>query len=216
MFEFLTEDEGYSIKWDNDIVNGKKDIDSIIKDIKKCEVDDIHYPIKNTLLNYYNNQKISEKFTIFAFSSNNFAYVWEFICKKILHDNKEFKKEEMKVLLKPLIFGEEREKIPDIFSVYNDKKFVGDAKYYANFDSEFVKELYQYNEAIDDKYPVTIFLPNLVTEMYKSPSYSSGKKHELIVITLSMYDMVSDFQKTENKTIEKVHQIISDNTIRNF
>jgi hypothetical protein len=69
------------------------DTENILKDIKKCDVGIIHYPIKNVLLAYYQSFGIIETFSINAFYTKNFAFVWEELVRRCLHHNTQFKED---------------------------------------------------------------------------------------------------------------------------
>jgi len=103
MAKYLKE-EGYSF---NTLIDGKiyskKDkkelldfskTEDVIKSIKKSDVGIIHNPIKNTLLEYYENkQKASAKSSVDVIFTKNFEKVWELILQDALQDNesKKFK-----------------------------------------------------------------------------------------------------------------------------
>lgn len=87
MKDFL-QSEGYKFKA-IDISNSQK----MIMDINKCEVGIIHNPIKNTLLAYFETTGVSESYKINAFYTDNFAFVWEEICRHALKENPKFRKE---------------------------------------------------------------------------------------------------------------------------
>lgn len=80
MRDYLNE-EGYNVN-EIDI----SDIVSIIKEIKKCDVNIIHYPIKNTLIEYFEDQSYlkSSNYSINIFYTKNFEIVWENILREIL------------------------------------------------------------------------------------------------------------------------------------
>jgi hypothetical protein len=105
MAKYLKE-EGYSF---NTLIDGKiyskKDkkellyfskTEDVIKSIKKSDVGIIHNPVKNTLLEYYENkQKASAKSSVDVIFTKNFEKVWELILQDALQDDesKKFKKE---------------------------------------------------------------------------------------------------------------------------
>jgi hypothetical protein len=86
MREFL-ENEGYDLN-NIDI----SDTDKTISNIQKCDVGIIHQPIKNTLLDYYKNIPVGEKFKINIFYTIKFQYVWEELVRESLKENKKFRK----------------------------------------------------------------------------------------------------------------------------
>ena len=130
MKEFLL-DEGYVL---NEIDLSNKD--KVISDINKCEVGIIHQPIKNILLDYFESKLIGERFSINAFYTLKFQYVWEELTRECLKHSKNFKDSVKEEFNKPVRrrFREDptdyRDLMPDIFSQYNGKSFIGDAKYY--------------------------------------------------------------------------------------
>lgn len=223
--------EGYEIgmKPRNKDKTLKDDID-IIKDIKKCDIGIIHQPIKNTLLDYYRSKKIGEQYEINIFFTDGFEYIWEYMLKKILKDSDDFRKEitftlpikstflSNKLLDKEKPYREDTEKKyredskPDIFSNYNNKKFIGDAKYYKNYDSDFDKEMYLYNQLTDNKYPVVIFMPSDGNTKRYDRRYHG--EFEIIVMLLSLQDVLSDSLKNDNKVLKRVQQLITKNTRR--
>lgn len=88
MKKFL-ESEGYLIK-NTDISN----YDKMIKDINNCEVGIIHYPIKNTLLSYFESMRISgKKIDVKALYTNEFQFVWERLIQEALHNDPQFKED---------------------------------------------------------------------------------------------------------------------------
>jgi hypothetical protein len=63
-------------------------LDQIVEKIKKCNVNIIHNPIKNTLLEYFKNKKLSNSsFKINVFYTKNFEYVWEDLVQVTLKHN---------------------------------------------------------------------------------------------------------------------------------
>jgi len=103
---------------------------------------------------------------------------------------------------------------PDIFSKYNGKKFIGDAKYYrdpenANFDKEFRT----YNILTQNKYPMCVFVPAQRTRVLH---VRTEDDLELVVFNLSVEDVVKDAINESSITIEKIHTLLftKGNTIR--
>jgi hypothetical protein len=221
VFNFLIE-EGYIINEDVRVLNENPPIDEIVKDIRKSEVGDIHFPIKNTLLRYYENVGLTNKYSVFAYKTKFFNLVWERICQNVLHDDKKFRKEVKEVMDMPILFGKEKTDLdPDIFSKYNGKKFLGDSKYYQKWDSNFDKELYQYNQGTKYKYPVVVFIPATSTHFYDPnntglATYSADYMCELIVMGLSLKEVIEDVINNTNISIEKVQDVIKNKTDRNF
>ena len=216
MKEFLL-DEGYIL---NDINLSNKN--KVISDINKCEVGIIHQPIKNILLDYYESKSIGERFSINAFYTLKFQYVWEELVRESLKHNKDFEDEIKKVFIdyKPtrrrFEEGDEdkqyRDLMPDLFSSYNNKRFIGDAKYYQEVDnSHFDKEMYVYNQLIDNKYPMCVFIPGTNTRRHDVREHGPFK---LIVFKISVEEAISDAINRSNNTIDRVHQLISKNTER--
>ena len=237
MKDFL-ESEGYKFKT-IDISDSKK----MISDINKCEVGIIHNPIKNTLLLYFETTTVSESYKINAFYTDNFAFVWEEICRHALKENKIFRKEletkffrkerrrkwfpneselnsfvngnRIKVLNKEeLVTGLRLEyeidvkSIPDIFSEYNGKRFIGDAKYYQDPEnSEYEKEFRTYNSLTENLYPMVVFTPSKRTRVLH---VREEGKLELVIFSISVEDAISDAIKKEDNVISKVHQFLYD------
>lgn len=216
MKEFL-EEKGYIVKL-TDVSNVSK----VISDIQKCEVGIIHQPIKNTLLDYYNSYGISETFSINAFYTSKFQYVWEELVRESLHHDEEFKSEVKDVFINyrptrrrfeegdtPTVY---RDLMPDLFSSYNDKYFIGDAKYYNDPEnSHFDKEMYIYNQLVDNEYPMCVFVP---TSRTRRLDVREQGLFELIVFEISTEDAISDAINGTTNVIDKVHMLISKNTNR--
>ena len=237
MKSFL-ESEGYKFKT-IDISDSKK----MIVDINKCDVGIIHNPIKNTLLAYFETTTVSESYKIHAFYTDNFAFVWEEICRHALKENTKFRKE-----LETKFFRKERRRkwfaseselnsfvngnrikvvnkeelttglrleyeidvksIPDIFSEYNSKRFIGDAKYYQDPENaEFEKEFRTYNTLTDNKYPMVVFTPSKRTRVLHVRQEGDL---ELVIFSISVEDAISDAVKKEDNVISKVHQFLYD------
>jgi len=237
MKDFL-ESEGYKIKA-IDISDSKK----MIEDINKCDVGIIHNPIKNTLLAYFETTAVSESYKINAFYTDNFAFVWEEICRHALKENKEFRKElETKFFRKETRrkwFASESElnsfinanrirvvnkeelttgfrleyeidvkSIPDIFSEYNNKRFIGDAKYYQDPENaDFEKEFRTYNTLTNNEYPMVVFTPSKRTRVLHVRQEGDL---ELVIFSLSVEDAITAAVKKENNLVEKVQQFLYD------
>lgn len=212
MKDFLL-DEGYVL---NEIDLSNKD--KVILDINKCEVGIIHQPIKNILLDYFESKSIGERFSINAFYTLKFQYVWEELTRECLKHNEDFKKDIKEEFNKPIRrrFREDpsgyRDLMPDIFSSFRGKSFIGDAKYYRDPEnSHFDKEMYVYNQLIDNQYPMCVFIPSSIT---KRLEVREQGQFELIVFSISVEDAVNDAVNDSNRTIVKVMNLINKNTER--
>lgn len=216
MRDFL-EDQGYKLK-----TIDVSDKDNMIKDINRCDVGIIHQPIKNTLIDYLKSRMIGEKFSLNIFYTVKFQYVWEDLIRKCLKNNDTFKDEIKSVFLeyKPIrrryeegdISKHYRDLIPDLFSRYSGKSFIGDSKYYQDPEnSHFDKEMYVYNQLIDNKYPMCVFVPSNRTRRI---DVREQGPFELIVFYISVEDAIKDAINDTDITIRRVHQLISKNTSR--
>jgi hypothetical protein len=245
MKKFL-DSEGYKIK-NIDISNSIK----MIHDVNNCQVGIIHYPIKNTLLAYFESMKISgKKIDVKAFYTSEFQFVWERLIQKALHHNIEFKNKldnnfkrietrtkwfqtesemekfiysnkikDKKIELREtpgfyLTYELDVESRPDIFSIYNNKKFIGDAKYYRDQEtSNFDKEFRTYNLLTFNKYPMCVFLPSTRTRVLY---VRREEELELVVFRISIEQVIDDATNNTNNTIERVHQLLfaKRNTVR--
>ena len=227
----------------------------IIEAIHKSQVGSIHYPIRDTLLEFYEGRKLKESsYKIRVFYTTNFQKVWEELAKSALYHNSEFEKEmyseynftkietiskwypseELETKLSELsskgakISGDnsniiewrERSLEPDIFSYFdkgpNIKSFVGDAKYYNDVNSDFGKEMNDYNEAIQNKYPMCIFCCSEETTVHRKRR--SGDK-ELIIFILSTRECIDvALKRLSNKEdfslLFKIHRLINKYTSR--
>jgi hypothetical protein len=212
MREFLL-DEGYIL---NEIDLSNKD--KVISNINKCEVGIIHQPIKNILLDYYESKSIGERFSINAFYTLKFQYVWEELTRESLKHSDNFKSSVKEEFNKPMRrrFREDptgyRDLMPDIFSSYSGKSFIGDAKYYKDPEnSHFDKEMYVYNQLIDNKYPMCVFIPSDIT---KRLEVRDQGEFELIVFLISVQEAIQDAVENSDRTIIKVMNLIGKNTER--
>ena len=95
MTQFLRE-EGYILN-----IVDVSNVDKVINDIHKCDVGIIHQPIKNTLLDYYESTKIGEKYSINAFYTIAFQYVWEELSRECLKHDKQFEKSMNSIFNRP-------------------------------------------------------------------------------------------------------------------
>jgi hypothetical protein len=216
MKEFLL-DEGYIL---NEIDLSNKD--KVISDINKCEVGIIHQPIKNILLDYYESKSIGERFSINAFYTLKFQYVWEELTRESLKHNDDFKSSLSSKFTdyKPTrrrfeegdVSKQYRDLLPDIFSSYSGKSFIGDAKYYRDPEnSHFDKEMYVYNQLIDNKYPMCVFIPSNVTRRIEVREQG---QFELMVFKLSVKDCIEDAINNSSTCIDRVQTLVSKNTNR--
>ena len=214
MKEYL-EDEGFVINLDQSVVDYFQTKSDNIKNqifniIKKIEVSDIHFPVKNALLGFYKLAAIKEKYDILSFHTLGFNWLWENIAKKVLKDNKQFKESE--TLIPPTINGKEVPLKPDIFSYYNNYKFIGDLKYYTKPEKgfkkeEFAKEWFLYDRATENQYNIIVFIPSDKTEII---GFKKSDLDELITMNLSLKDVLSDMINKTNKCITDVQNLIND------
>lgn len=215
--EFIV-NQGYEF----DII--KIDSIDIIRQIEKCEVGIIHQPIKNTLIDFYRNCYLTEKYNLNIFYTLKFQYVWEEISRKSLkHDD--FFKNQIKQLYinhKPTRRNwdegdeekEYRDFNPDVFSKHNSKTFIGDAKYYQDpNNSQFDKEMYSYNTLIDNSIPMCVFIPS---DRTKRTDVRRHRKFELLIFNISAEQAIKDSMEGTNITIDRVHELIMKNTRRKF
>jgi hypothetical protein len=241
--EFLLE-EGFIIN-EIDISNKEK----TIQDIRKCDVGIIHQPIKNTLLNYFKDKSIGERYSINIFYTLKFQYVWEELLRKSLKENKDFRNqlkerferketrmkwfsnsEELKLFTADNGIKKWTEKevgtgiriqyevdvksIPDIFSEHENKRFIGDAKYYQDPEnSEFEKEFRTYNTLTENRYPMVVFVPGVKTKVLQTRKEGDL---ELIIFHISVKESIKDSIENSNTTIEKVQTLIYKYTDRSF
>ena len=248
MKEFLLE-EGFIIN-EIDISNKEK----TIQDIRKCDVGIIHQSIKNTLLDFFDSKSIGERFSINAFYTLKFQYVWEELVRECLkngkndQESKDFKKsiidkfnrkeirkkrfpnrelmEEFLSINKnmtkvkeeksgtgiKLFFEIDIKSIPDVFSSFNNKRFIGDAKYYRDPENaDFEKEYKTYNTLTDNKYPMVVFVPQKRTKVLHT---RAEDPFELVIFHLSVEQAITDSINGSNETIEKVHTLLYKNTDR--
>jgi len=219
MLEYLNE-EDYTIKY-TDISDEDR-----LKEILKTEVDDIHQPIKKTLIDYYENKNITDITSIYAFYSSKFQYVWEFFTQKVLKHSNDFEKHFGK-MVKPARYKVYEEYIqdepeyknirPDIFSKNGNKLFIGDAKYYNKITSDYDKEQYQYNIAFENKYPMIIFAPSIETKYYtKYTQKYRDEVFELLIFKISVSDVILDVLNKTTITLDKIYNILPQHTKRQF
>jgi len=216
MRDFL-EDQGYVFST-IDISNK----DKVIKDINKCDVGIIHQPIKNTLIDYFKSRMVGENFSLNIFYTVKFQYVWEQLVRDTLYHDEDWKDELKDVFLqyKPTKRKYEegdvpttyRDLMPDLFSYdkETDKCFIGDAKYYQDPEnSHFDKEMYVYNQLIDNKYPMCVFIPSSVTRRLDVREQGD---FELIVFRISVKESIEDAVNKTRNTISRIHELIKKNS----
>jgi hypothetical protein len=144
--------------------------------------------------------------------------VWEELTRECLKHSTNFKDSIKEEFNKPIRrrFREVptgyRDLMPDIFSSFEGKSFIGDAKYYRDPEnSHFDKEMYVYNQLIDNKYPMCVFIPSDIT---KRLEVREQGPFELIVFSISVEDAVNDAINESYGTIIKVMNLIGKNTER--
>jgi hypothetical protein len=102
--------------------------------------------------------------------------------------------------------------IPDVFSEYKGKRFIGDAKYYQDPENaDFEKEFKTYNTITDNKYPMVVFVPAKRTRVLHT---RSEDEFELIIFNISVSQAISDAVKGTDETITRVQDLIMKNTDR--
>ena len=110
--------------------------------------------------------------------------------------------------------------IPDLFVELPDgRRFLGDAKYYKDVEnSNFDKELYVYNEAQENIYPMVIFaIPdtaNFKVTIVPPGGYRRSDDKELIIITVCVEDVINDAIDKTNKVLDKSIQLVEKYTRR--
>lgn len=219
MRSFL-EDQGYVFS-----TIDVSDKNQMINQINKCDVGIIHQPIKNTLIDYFKSRMIGEKFALNIFYTVKFQYVWEQLVRDALIHNEDFKNQIKEVFLeyKPTRRRYEegdvpttyRDLMPDLFSydTQTDKCFIGDAKYYQDPDnSHFDKEMYVYNQLINNKYPMCVFIPSSTTRRI---DVREQGEFELIVFRISVKESIEDAVNKTRNTIDRIHELIKKNSNNN-
>jgi len=183
------------------------DIDekNVVSEISKNDVSIVHSPIKKHLIDYYNSKSVSEKYKIRVFYSKNFEYVWEFFCRKSLKHNENFKRKIN------WIESNFKTSNPDVFSDTDGKFFIADCKYYNDINSDYTKELYEYNECQNDMYPIIILVPSMVTEFFNTKRH---KQKELLVVKLSIEEVMNDVVYDTNNALNLLYKIISEKSDR--
>jgi len=116
-----------------------------------------------------------------------------------------------------------RRLLPDIFVELSDgRRFLGDAKYYREADnSDFSKEMGDYNDAQGNLYPMVVFtIPRSSninnTTLYSPRGYRrrENSPNELIIINVSVQDVIDDAINGTKKVLEKSVFIIQKYTRR--
>jgi hypothetical protein len=183
------------------------DIDEeiVIGEILKNDVSPVHLCIKSHLINYYKSKSVSEKYKIRVFYSKNFEYVWEFFCRKVLKHNESFKRRIN------WIESNFKTSNPDVFSDNDGKIFIADCKYYNDINSDYTKELYEYNECQNDMFPIMILVPSMITEFF---SVKRHKQKELLIVKLSIEDVMNDVIYDDNNILRNLHNMICENSER--
>jgi hypothetical protein len=262
MKEYLVEEAGFSIN----SLNQNMTDEEIINKIRKCNVDIIHTPIKNTLIEYYSRRKLgSSQFRVNVFYTKDFEYVWENIIQETLEHNPDvfgrdflnrFKNTRTSDLWAPssqrkeiinknkisnwtqsqknqdYVTYEFQDKEPDLFScgksAYTDGligdslKFVGDGKYYNKIRSDFSKEYLDYNDCMNNLYPMVVFIPGNKTfippgrdgYLRQNISGPDENKKELIIMVISIKEIIDDYLYGTKKVLEDVHRFIMKRSIR--
>lgn len=96
--------------------------------------------------------------------------------------------------------------IPDLFSDFKSKRFIGDAKYYNEPEgSLYEKEFINYNRLSDNKYPMLILGPGLKT---KSLNIIREEELELIIFSLSIKDVIDDAINNKSKVVDYLHMLL--------
>ena len=184
------------------------DEEFVIDEIIKNDVSAVHLAIKSNLISYYKNKSVNEKYKIRIFYSKKFEYVWEYFCRVALKHDDKFKSK--------IDWVESNYKTsnPDVFSDYNNKMFIADCKYYNDINSDYTKEMYEYNECQNNQYPVIILIPSNETLIVSEPR--RHKDIELLISKISLKDIMKDVIEHSNNVINKIHDIIEFNSNRNL
>ena len=104
--------------------------------------------------------------------------------------------------------------VPDVFSDYKGKKFIGDAKYYQDPENaDFEKEFKTYNTLTDNKYPMVVFVPSKRTKVLHTRNEG---EFELIIFHISVNRAINDAVNGLDDTIERVQTLIGKYTDRFF
>jgi hypothetical protein len=254
-------DDNKILSNDNKVLLDMNNISDVIKIINKSDVNIIHLPIKNTLIEYYNYRlKATSLNSINVIFTLNFEKVWEMMLQKSLQDesSNNFKDElkdkfnKFEIIEKfiplsqlsnyenlpegeyddnltkwiqkrgPRYFLCERTRllIPDIFVELEDgRRFIGDAKYYKDSNSNYDKEFYIYNDAQSNEYPMVVFaIPDsenidktsIPRNGYRRAKIDTEEKkyRELIIITVSVKDIIDDSINGSRKVLKDSIKLI--------
>lgn len=205
--EFISIENYYRSKGHNfNYIN--VDEEFVIDEIIKNDVSAVHLAIKSNLISYYKHKSVNEKYKIRIFYSKKFEYVWEYFCRVALKHDDKFKSK--------IDWVESNYKTsnPDVFSNYNNKMFIADCKYYNDINSDYTKEMYEYNECQNNQYPVIILIPSNETLIVSEPR--RHKDIELLISKISLKDIMKDVIEHSNNVINKIHEIIEFNSNRNL
>lgn len=98
--------------------------------------------------------------------------------------------------------------IPDIFSEYNGRRFIGDAKYYQDPENaEFEKEFRTYNQLMNNEYPMVVFTPSNRTRVLHVREEGDL---ELVIFNISVERSISDVVNKTNMTIDTIQTLLWD------
>jgi hypothetical protein len=159
------------------------------------------------------------------FKTVDISDVWfssELEIDNFLKENRKFQKISIEQRGKGFILSFKRDKIsiPDVFSLFNDRRIIGDAKYYNKpEESEFEKEYVTYNYLCKNEYPMIVLSPALRTKPVMAKRKDlDGVDYELVIFDLSIEEVIKDAVNGTNRTIGKVHGFLFDKgwTKRNF
>lgn len=109
---------------------------------------------------------------------------------------------------------------PDIFvELVDGRRFIGDAKYYNNpIESDYLKEMYSYNRAQGNKYPMVIFASPKDDQSETKIAYPRGNRrdglYELIILLVCVQDVVSDVINGTRKVLGQSVYLIDKYTRR--
>ena len=96
--------------------------------------------------------------------------------------------------------------IPDLFSEYNNRRIIGDAKYYSDPEgSGYEKEFRTYNELSENRYPMIILGPGRITR----PLHVREEGDlELVIFQLSIKEVIEDAIKNSDILINRIHTFL--------
>ena len=90
--------------------------------------------------------------------------------------------------------------------------FIVDYKNYNDINSDYTKEMYEYNECKNNKYPIIILVPSHETIIFNEP-----RRHnevELLIVKISLEEVINDVIDGENEVLDKIYSIIENKSIR--